>query len=204
MQEIWTDMLTYASMVKSNDPNALVCGPEEWGWNGYLYSGYDQQWAGQHGYPSVSTYPDRTANGGWDYMPWLLNHFQQYNTTNHQRLLDYFTLHCYPQEGNVSGNAVDSATELLRNQSTRQFWDTNYTDPSWIDAKIALIPRMEVGLRPIIPAPRSASRNTTGEPNLTSTARPPRLIFLASLEVRILTWPRAGPRLTPAPPLIWR
>ncbi|MGB7747089.1 MAG: glycoside hydrolase family 44 protein [Verrucomicrobiia bacterium] len=143
MQEIWTNMLIYASMVKSNDPNALVCGPEEWGWPGYLYSGYDQQWAAQHGYPSVNTYPDRTANGGWDYMPWLLNHFQQYNTTNHQRLLDYFTVHCYPQEGSVSGDAVDSATELLRNASTRVFWDTNYTDPSWIDAKIALIPRMK-------------------------------------------------------------
>ena len=143
MQEIWTNMLIYASMVKSNDPNALVCGPEEWGWPGYLYSGYDQQWATQHGYPSVNTYPDRTANGGWDYMPWLLNHFQQYNTTNHQRLLDYFTVHCYPQEGSVSGNAVDSATELLRNESTRVFWDTNYTDPSWIASIIALIPRME-------------------------------------------------------------
>ena len=142
MQEIWTDMLTYASMVKSNDPNALVCGPEEWGWNGYLYSGYDQQWSGQHGDYNPADYPDRTANGGWDYMPWLLNHFQQYNTTNHQRLLDYFTLHCYPQEGSVSGNAVDSATELLRNQSTRVFWDTNYTDPSWINSVIALIPRM--------------------------------------------------------------
>jgi hypothetical protein len=133
MQEIWTDMLTYASMVKSNDPNALVCGPEEWGWNGYLYSGYDQQNPGGK---------DRAANGGWDYCPWLLNHFQQYNTTNHQRLLDYFTVHCYPQEGSVSGNAVDSTTELLRNQSTRQFWDTNYVDPSWINSVIALIPRM--------------------------------------------------------------
>ena len=148
MQEIWTDMLTYASMVKATDPNALVCGPEEWGWNGYLYSGYDQQWAGQqYGqlgyYPSPNTYPDRTANGGWDYMPWLLNHFQQYNITNHQRLLDYFTLHCYPQEGSVSGNAVDLATELLRNQSTRVFWDTNYVDPSWVNSVIALIPRMK-------------------------------------------------------------
>lgn len=38
MQEIWNDMLTYASMVKSNDPNALVLGPEEYGWWGYLYS----------------------------------------------------------------------------------------------------------------------------------------------------------------------
>ncbi len=47
MQEIWGKMLTNALMVKSNDPNALVIGPEEWGWPGYLYSGYDQQWGGQ-------------------------------------------------------------------------------------------------------------------------------------------------------------
>jgi hypothetical protein len=143
MQEIWTDMLTYASMVKSNDPNALVCGPEEWGWNGYLYSGYDQQWSGAHDDYTPADYPDRKANGGWDYMPWLLNQFHQFSTTNHQRLLDYFTVHCYPQEGSVSGNAVDSATELLRNESTRVFWDTNYVDPSWIDNIIMLIPRMK-------------------------------------------------------------
>jgi len=130
-------------MVKSNDPNALVCGPEEWGWNGYLYSGYDQQWSGAHDDYTPADYPDRKANGGWDYMPWLLNQFHQFSTTNHQRLLDYFTVHCYPQEGSVSGNAVDSATELLRNESTRVFWDTNYVDPSWIDNIIMLIPRMK-------------------------------------------------------------
>jgi Glycoside hydrolase family 44 len=143
MQEIWTDMLAYASMVKSNDPNALVLGPEEWGWSGYLYSGYDQQWAGQHGNYNSGDYPDRTANGGSDYIPWLLNQFYQYSLTNHVRLLDYVTVHCYPQEGNVSGNAVDSATELLRNQSTRVFWDTNYVDPSWINNIIMLIPRLK-------------------------------------------------------------
>ena len=143
MQEIWTDMVTYASMVKSNDPNALVLGPEEWGWNGYLYSGYDQQWSGQHGDYNPNDYPDRTANGGWDYCPWLLHQFQLYSNTNHQRLLDYFTVHCYPQESNVGGSAVDPTTELLRNQSTRVFWDTNYVDPSWVNSVIALIPRMK-------------------------------------------------------------
>lgn len=143
MEEIWTDMVTYASMVKSNDPDALVLGPEEWGWNGYLYSGFDQQWSGQHGDYNRNDYPDRAANGGWDYCPWLLHQFQQYNNTNHQRLLDYFTVHCYPQENNVSGNAVDPATELLRNQSTRIFWDTNYVDPSWINSVVALIPLMK-------------------------------------------------------------
>jgi hypothetical protein len=142
MQEIMGKIIAYASMVKSLDPNALVAGPEEWGWNGYFYSGYDQQWSAQHNNYNPADYPDRETNGGWDYMPWLLNQLHQYNATNGQRLLDFFTLHCYPQEGSVSGNAVDTATELLRNQSTRQFWDSNYVDPSWINSVIMLIPRM--------------------------------------------------------------
>jgi hypothetical protein len=143
MQEIRDKILGYASMVKSNDPNALVCGPEEWGWPGYFYSGYDQQWSGAHGDYNPVHYPDRAENGGWDYMPWLLDQLHQHDTNTGVRLLDYFTLHCYPQEGGVSGNAVDSATELLRNQSTRQFWDTSYVDPSWINNIIMLIPRMK-------------------------------------------------------------
>jgi hypothetical protein len=143
MREIWTNMVTYATMVKSNDPNALVLGPEEWGWPGYLYSGYDQQWSGAHTNYNPANYPDRAANGGWDYIPWLLNQFQQLSATNHQRLLDYVTVHCYPQESGVSGNGVDASTALLRNQSTRVFWDTNYTDPSWINSIIMLIPRMK-------------------------------------------------------------
>ncbi len=76
-------------------------------------------------------------------MPWLLNQIHQHDLGTGQRLLDYFTLHCYPQEGSVSGNAIDTATELLRNQSTRVFWDTNYVDPSWINSVIMLIPRMK-------------------------------------------------------------
>lgn len=143
MLEIWGDMRTYASMVKSNDPNALVLGPEEWGWSGYLYSGYDQQWSGQHGDYNPNDYPDRTTNGDWYYCPWLLHQFQLYDNTNHLRLLDYFTVHCYPQESGVSGSAVDPATELLRNQSTRILWDSNYVDPSWINSVMALIPLMK-------------------------------------------------------------
>jgi hypothetical protein len=144
MQEIFGKIVAYASMVKSLDPQALVLGPEEWGWSGYFYSGYDQQWSGENNNYNAADYPDRTTNGGWDYMPWLLNQLHQYNVTNGQRLLDYFTLHCYPQEGDVSSQTdVSTATSLLRNQSTRQFWDTNYVDPSWINSVIMLIPRMQ-------------------------------------------------------------
>ncbi len=154
MQEVWTNMLATASMIKSNDPNALVLGPEEWGWNGYFYSGYDQQWSGQHGDYNPGHYPDRTANGGWDYVPWLLNRFHQYDTNSGQRLLDYLTLHCYPQENLVSGNDVSPATVQLRNQSTRQFWDTNYVDPSWINSVIKLIPRMKSWVATYYPGTR--------------------------------------------------
>jgi hypothetical protein len=142
MQEVWGKMLATASMVKSNDPNALVLGPEEWSWPGYFYSGYDQQWSGQHGDYNPAHYPDRAANRGWDYMPWLLNQFYVHEATTGRRLLDYFTLHCYPQENGVGGTDASAATALLRNQSTRQFWDTNYVDPSWINSVIMLIPRM--------------------------------------------------------------
>ena len=143
MSEVFTDFCNYATMVKGIDPNALVAGPEEWSWPGYLYSGYDQQWSGANGDYNPSDYPDRQAHGGQDFSPWFLSQVQARSQAAGKRLIDVFTLHCYPQEGNVGSDAVDTATELLRNQSTRQLWDTNYVDPSWINSVIALIPRMK-------------------------------------------------------------
>lgn len=143
MDEVLGKYSSYATMVKGLDPNALVGGPEEWSWPGYLYSGYDQQWSGANNDYNPADYPDRTAHGGQDFGPWFLSQLQQRSQTAGVRLLDVFTLHCYPQEGNISSDAVDPATELLRNQTTRQFWDTNYVDPSWISSVIALIPRMK-------------------------------------------------------------
>jgi hypothetical protein len=32
--------------------STVVLGPEEWGWPGYFFSGYDQQWADAHGWSS--------------------------------------------------------------------------------------------------------------------------------------------------------
>jgi hypothetical protein len=139
MQEIRDKFFDYAGMVKSVDPAALILAPEEWGWSGYFYSGYDQQYGGAHGW---SFLPDRAANGNQDYMPWLLDQFRQRATNTGQRLLDYFTLHYYPQ-GGESGNDVSSSTQLLRNRSTRSLWDTNYTDATWINDKVMLIPRMK-------------------------------------------------------------
>ncbi|HTL58824.1 MAG TPA: glycoside hydrolase family 44 protein [Candidatus Limnocylindrales bacterium] len=139
MQEIRDRFFDYAGRVKALDPSALVLAPEEWGWSGYFYSGYDQQYGSQHGWSSL---PDRANNANWDYLPWLLDQFRQRATNTNQRLLDYFTVHYYPQGGEF-GNDVSSAMQLLRNRSTRSLWDTNYIDATWINSVVQLIPRLK-------------------------------------------------------------
>jgi hypothetical protein len=140
MNEMWTKMSNMAAMIKATDPNALVAGPEEWGWTGYFYSGADQQYGGENGWGG--TLPDRAAHNNMDYVPWLLQQFANYQKTNGTKLLDVLSLHYYPQDGSY-GNAVDTATELLRNESTRSLWDPNYVDQSWINTQVELIPRMQ-------------------------------------------------------------
>jgi PKD repeat protein len=139
MDEIKTKILDYAGMIKSVDSTALVVGPEEWGWSGYFFSGYDQQWGSQHGWSNL---PDRANHGGQDYLPWLLDQLHQNDTTTGKRLLDVFSVHYYPQGGEF-GNDTSTAMQLTRNQSTRSLWDPNYVDKSWINDKVQLIPRLK-------------------------------------------------------------
>ena len=140
MDEVLGDFCNYATMVKSIDPKALIAGPEEWGWSGYLYSGYDQQYGATHGW---SSQPDRAAHGGQDFAPWFLRQVQQRSQTAGKRLIDVFSLHYYPQGGESLNNDISTATQLLRNRSTRSLWDTNYVDQSWINSIVMLIPRMK-------------------------------------------------------------
>lgn len=138
MEQMFNKMRDYSVMIKNADANAQIVGPEEWGWDGFLYSGYDQQYAPTHNW----TYPDRAAHGNMDYMPWILQQFKLYEQANNRRLLDIFTLHYYPQGGEFSDD-VSIAMQLRRNRSTRSLWDVNYTDESWINDKVKLIPRMK-------------------------------------------------------------
>jgi PKD repeat protein len=134
MAEIRDKMLDYAAKIKAVDPSALVVGPEEWGWSGYFFSGYDQQYGSQHGWSSL---PDRTNNGSWDYLPWLLSQFKAAG----QKPIDVFSVHYYPQGGEF-GNDVSQAMQLRRNRSTRSLWDPTYTDETWIGSQVQLIPRL--------------------------------------------------------------
>jgi Glycoside hydrolase family 44 len=149
MDEIKSDIIDYGAKVKATDPSALVVAPEEWGWPAYLYSGYDWQWAGAHNNYNPATFPDRTAHGGADYLPWILDQLHQHDTQTGQRSLDVLTVHWYPQGSQALGlpneafsNDVSTAMSQLRNRSTRSLWDPNYTDESWINRKVYVIPRI--------------------------------------------------------------
>jgi hypothetical protein len=138
--EVATKVIAYSRALKAADPGARVVAPEEWGWTGYRYSGFDQQYLGAHG---AGNPPDReNETGGMDYVPWLLTQWKQAG-----RPVDVLSLHFYPQGGEFretqnAATADTPAIELARNRSTRDLWDTSYKDPTWINSVVALIPLM--------------------------------------------------------------
>ena len=140
MTEIYNDYLAYAGNIRASDAGAMIVGPEEWGWTGYFYSGSDQQYGAAHGWNGP--FPDRTAHGNMDYIPWLLQQLYSYQKSTGKQLLNVLSLHYYPQQGEY-GTDDTAAMQLIRNRSTRSLWDPNYTDTSWINSKVELIPRMK-------------------------------------------------------------
>ncbi|TDG08357.1 cellulase [Paraburkholderia guartelaensis] len=135
--EIASKVIVYSRAVKAADPHAQIVAPEEWGWQGYFYSGFDQQYAADHGLDHT---PDRAGETqGMPYVPWLLT---QWKAAGHP--VDVFSLHFYPQGGEYAEAGVTNSQDvaLMRNRSTRDLWDPNYKDPTWINSVVALIPLM--------------------------------------------------------------
>jgi hypothetical protein len=158
MDEVLAKILAYGHMIRTNEPDAILLGPEEYNWDGYFSSGIDGKyyWTncadGRPG-PCNDPYPDRAAHAGADYIPWLLDQLYQHEQNTGERLLDVLAVHFYPQ-GDQAGrqefsNDVASATQLLRNKSTRSLWDPSYVDVSYIGQEgidggvVKLIPRLK-------------------------------------------------------------
>ena len=123
----------YASAMKAADPSAQTLGPVSWGWCEYFYSALD----------GCSIGIDYQSHGNTPYVAWYLQQMQAYEQNNQLRILDYLDLHYYPQANGVAlSSAGDSSTQALRLRSTRSLWDPSYTDESWINTAVRLIPRM--------------------------------------------------------------
>ncbi len=117
--ELITKFAAAAAAVKSADPSAKVIGPSEWGWIAYYCDA--ASFDGGTCHP-----PQDTSDGfGGTAVAAFLDAMRP--TGN----LDDFDLHYYPAGGGTDLNI------------TRSLWDPTYTDPSYIDRKIDLIPRMK-------------------------------------------------------------
>lgn len=139
MEEMRARIVDHASRIKEVDPRALVVAPEELSWTGFFRSGYDQQWGAKHGWKGP--FPDRSAQNGWLYLPWLLDQLRREHELSGRRLVDIFSVHYYPK-GGESSDDLSVEKQLLRNRSTRSLWDPNYFDESWVEDYVQLIPRL--------------------------------------------------------------
>jgi hypothetical protein len=143
--EIYNDYVTYALNVRNSDPNAVIFGPEEWGWTGYFYSGFDAAWGSANGWSGA--FPDMSTHGNLYHIPWILQSLKNYQTANGKQLLNVLSVHYYPQSGEY-GNDDSPSMQAIRNQSTRSLWDPAYADLSWIGGTlqgpyVELIPRLK-------------------------------------------------------------
>jgi len=141
MEEVRDKIFDYAARVKAADPSALIVAPEAWDWNGSRWSGADIQHGSKTGDWDQAHMPDRTAHGGADFLPWMLDQFRDYEKKNGKRLVDVCSFHYYPQEGN--DDDVSEKTMLMRNRSTRSLWDKNYKAESWVNDYIYILPHVK-------------------------------------------------------------
>jgi hypothetical protein len=165
--ELWTKSRDLAAAVKAADPGAATMGPAEWGWPNYFCSAADD--VDQGCFPSS---PDRAAHGGVELSAWYLRQFAAHERQTGRRLLDYFDLHYYPQGDYAPVTDV-----------SRPLYDTSYTDPSWIHARIGLIPRMRAWVRQNYPGTKLAISEYNLGLGVTTDARVQNVVQADSLGI---------------------
>ena len=77
-----------------------------------------------------------------DYLPWVLDQLHQHDTQTGPAQSRRFHRALVSAGGEAFSDDVSPTMTALRNRSTRSLWDPNYTDQSWINSKVYVIPRM--------------------------------------------------------------
>ncbi|MET0792309.1 MAG: glycoside hydrolase family 44 protein [Polyangiaceae bacterium] len=134
--ELLDRTIRYAGVIRAADPQAVLAGPAEWGWTGYMYSAKDTA-------VGVGSRPDRKAHGDVPLVPWYLNKLHEHDVATGTKSIDVLDLHYYPQNDGVYSDNADPTTAATRLRSTRSLWDPSYKDESWIKDTVRLIPRMK-------------------------------------------------------------
>jgi hypothetical protein len=134
--EIVQRAIDYGTAIREADPGAVIAGPAEWGWTGYMYSAKDIANGG------TVVRPDRRAHGDMPVIAYYLKALAEHEKTTGVRVLDLLDLHAYPYPDGVYSDAADPNTAALRIRTTRMLWDPTYVDESWVKEPVKLLPRM--------------------------------------------------------------
>jgi len=132
--ELIEKTIAYADAIKSVEPNVLVFGPANYGWQGYTH---------------LQEAPD--ANNR-DFQEVYLQAMANAERSHHRRLLNVLDVHWYP-EAMGGGIRIDQDKPVpalieARLQAPRSLWDSTYVETSWITRDslggkaIRLIPRL--------------------------------------------------------------
>jgi hypothetical protein len=139
--ELLEKTIAYGTAIRKADPDALIAGPAEWGWPGYLYSAADAQ-------AGFNVKPDRRAHDDVPLIEWYLQKLKaEHEAKTGVRVLDVLDLHYYPQAkgmGVGTDGQTDPDTNALRIRSTRARCGTRaILDESYVKEPVRLIPRMQ-------------------------------------------------------------
>ena len=146
--EIVDKLLLYGPALKTGcNHKCKVLGYSPWGWCGYFTDGYDNY----NGY--CTSGPHRQAHNNMSLIAWYLQQASDYEKQYGQRILDILDVHYYPQASYVSMSCDESTQQKLQDrlQAPRSLYDWSYTDPSWINQPIALIPRLNAWINEYYP-----------------------------------------------------
>lgn len=134
LDELWTRTRDYAEAIHAVDPTAEVLGPASWGWCEYFYSAAD----------GCSPGTDMATHGGLPLLEWYMMKNRERELQTGRRPVDVLDVHYYPQTSGVALSDDESAAvAAARLRSVRSLYDPTYTDESWIDQPVRLIPRMK-------------------------------------------------------------
>jgi len=117
--EIYGDFVNYAGAIRALDPNAIIVGPEEWGWWPMFLSGLDQKnGAGANG-------SDYSTHNNTYYYPWLLQQLYSYQQSSGKQLINVLSAHCYnaiPDGSDDSTSGQQLATRKRASFGIRPSW----------------------------------------------------------------------------------
>ncbi len=131
---------SYTTAIRDVVPDSLLMGPGTCCWEFY--------------FNSPSGPKDRALNDDKEFIPWFLESMQAYDEAAGKRHLDVLEIHYYPQD--LANEFVDPVVAEHRLRAPWSLFDPLYSDESYINEPVQLIPRMNAWIDEYYPGTKLA------------------------------------------------